>query len=203
MQETARKKRLSEKLDELLAETAGEVAPANAAPAVNVSGGTVFVGNGNVHNVYNVRPRITVVQTGNGVLDGHQKRRLLDLRDQIAAASRYVDAQAVTPGGVMRRLNQHMRVNSYAEIPADEFGQAETYLVRWRARLEGMPGATRSPGWRDRRIRAIHTRCRELNAEGRRFAYMRKRFGKTSLMDLSNEEVDQVYRAVMDWKAEE
>ncbi len=200
MQETARRKRLNEKLEELLAETDEKVAPANAAPVVNVSGGTVFVGNG---NVYNVRPRITVVQTGNGVLDAHQKRRLLDLRDQIAAASRYVDAQPVTPGGVMRRLNQHMRVNSYAEIPGDTFDRAETYLVRWRARLEGMPGATRSPGWRDRRIKAIHARSRELNAEGRRFAYMRKRFGKTSLMDMSNEEVDQLYRAVMAWAVEE
>ncbi|WP_162899639.1 MULTISPECIES: hypothetical protein [Ralstonia solanacearum species complex] len=190
-------------MDELLGSSEGEAAPTNAAPIVNVSGGTVFVGNGNVHNVYTVRPRITtVVQTGNGVLDAHQKRRLLDLRDQIAAVSRYVDSHAVTPAGVMRRLNQHMQVNSYAEILSDKFGQAETYLVRWRARLEGMEGATRSPGWRDRRIRAIHARCRELNAEGRRYAYMRKRFGKTSLVDLSNEEVDQVYRAVMDWKAE-
>lgn len=102
----------------------------------------------------------------------------------------------------MRRLNQHMKVNSYAEIPEAQFSQAETYLVRWRARLEGMPGATRSPGWRDRRVQAIHARCKELNADARRLAYMRKRFRKTSLIDLSNEQIGQLYRAVMDWKDE-
>jgi hypothetical protein len=196
------RERLLEKLEDVLGTGDGPAAPTQPAPVMNFHGGTVFVGNGNVHNVYNVRPRITVVQTGNGVLDAHQKRRLLDLRDQIVAVSRVVDGHGITAAGVMSRLNRHMGVNSYAEIPEDKFAQAETYLVRWRARLEGMPGASRSPGWRDRRVQAIHARCRELDADGRRIAYMRKRWGKTSLIDLSNEQVDKLYRAVMDWKDE-
>lgn len=179
--------------------TAHEEAP-QVMPNVTVTGGTVFVGNGNVHNVFNVRPRVTVVQTGNGVLDAAQKRRLLDLRDQIVGVSRVLEGQAVSPATVMRRLNAHMNVNSYAEIPSELFDRAESYLVRWRARLEGMPGATKSPGWRDRRIQAIHARCKELRCDRWRLNYMRKVFGKVSLIDLSNEEVDKLYRAVMDRK---
>ncbi|MDK3025542.1 hypothetical protein QO239_23385 [Cupriavidus taiwanensis] len=169
-------------------------------PNVTVSGGTVFVGNGNVHNVFNVRPKVTVVQTGNGVLDAAQKRRLLELRDQIVGVSRVLEGHQVAPATVMRRLNAHMNVNSYAEIPTELFDRAENYLVRWRGRLEGMPGATKSPGWRDRRIQAIHARCKELNCDRWRLNYMRKVFGKTSLIDLSNEEVGKLYRAVMDRK---
>lgn len=179
-----------------------EEAPRQVIPNVTVSGGTVFVGNGNVHNVFNVRPKVTVVQTGNGVLDAAQKRRLLELRDQIVGVSKVLDGQQVTPATVMRRLNAHMNVNSYAEIPSALFDRAENYLVRWRGRLEGMPGATKSPGWRDRRIQAIHARCKELNCDRWRLNYMRKVFGKTSLIDLSNDEVGKLYRAVMDRKRE-
>lgn len=179
-----------------------EEAPRQVIPNVTVSGGTVFVGNGNVHNVFNIRPKVTVVQTGNGVLDAAQKRRLLELRDQIVGVSKVLDGQQVTPATVMRRLNAHMNVNSYAEIPSGLFDRAENYLVRWRGRLEGMPGATKSPGWRDRRIQAIHARCKELNCDRWRLNYMRKVFGKTSLIDLSNDEVGKLYRAVMDRKRE-
>lgn len=175
-------------------------APGHVVPNVTVSGGTVFVGNGNVHNVFNVRPKVTIVQTGCGTLDAAQKRRILDLRDQIVGVSRVLEGQQVTPAAVMRRLNAHMNVNSYAEIQADLFDRAENYLVRWRARLEGMPGATKSPGWRDRRVQAIHARCKELQCDRWRLNYMRKVFGKVSMIDLSNDEIDKLYRAVMDRK---
>ncbi|WP_404991364.1 hypothetical protein [Cupriavidus pauculus] len=168
---------------------------------MNFNGGTVFIGDGNrVNNVFRVQPKITVVQTGCGVLDAAQKRRLLDLRDQIVGVSRVLEGQQVTPAAVMRRLNSHMNVNSYAEIPAGLFDRAENYLVRWRARLEGMPGATKSAGWRDRRVQAIHARCKELRCDRWRLNYMRKVFGKVSVIDLSNDEIDKLYRAVMDRK---
>lgn len=201
MVEEARK-RLREKLDEVFGSDDAQFPSAASAPVFNFNGGTVFLGNGNVQNVYKLRPRITVVQTGVGVLDAQQKRRLLELRDQIVGVSRVIEGQEVTPATVMRKLNAHMKVNSYAEIPVQEFERAESYLTRWRGRLEGMPGATRSPGWRDRRIQAIHARCKELGCDRWRLNYMRKAFGKTSLIDLSNEEIGKLYRAVMDRKPE-
>ncbi len=205
MPEEKRRLKAVQKLSEILVEATTQKPPPPPQPLSggwSISGGTVIFGNGTInHNVYHApRPRITVVQTGNGVLDAPQKRRLLDLRDQIVGVARVLDEHHVTPAMVMRKLNGHMNVNSYAEISADLFDRAETYLVRWRARLEGMPGATKSPGWRDRRIQAIHARCKELRCDRWRLNYMRKVFGKVSMIDLSNDEVGKLYRAVMDRK---
>ncbi|WP_420996202.1 hypothetical protein ACKI2N_002365 [Cupriavidus sp. 30B13] len=172
-------------------------APGQVMPNVTVSGGTVFVGNGNVHNVFNVRPKVTVVQTGCGVLDAAQKRRLLDLRDQIVGVSRVLEGHEVSPAAVMKRLNTHMKVSSYAEIASDAFDRAESYLVRWRARLDGMPGANRSAGWRERRVRAIHARCQEFGWEHWRTNYVRKAWRKESLIDLSDDQLEKLYLAVM------
>ena len=167
--------------------------PTQAAPNVVVSGGTVFIGSGHVQNiVYDRAPTVH-----NGFLDACHKRRLLELRDQIVGVSRAVDGQQITPAAVLRRLEQHMDVRSYAEIPYERFAQAETYLVNWRARLEGMPGAMRSPGWRERKVRAINALCDEMRAGSWRRSYIRRRWGKASMADLSNEEVGQLHKAVV------
>ncbi|WP_141639934.1 ORF6C domain-containing protein [Cupriavidus basilensis] len=175
-----------------------------SAPSINISGGNVVFGDSVVNrNVFNVRPRVTVVQTGVGVLDASQKARLLELRDQIAGVSRAIEGQTVSPATIMRKLNAHMNVNSYSEIPDDMFDRAESYLVRWRARLDGMPGANRSKGWRDRRVKAIHARCKELGIDRWRLNYMRKAWGKESLIDLPDDDLEQLYLAVMRRKKEE
>lgn len=137
------------------------------------------------------------------MLDASQKARLLELRDQIAGVSRAVEGQTVSPATIMRKLNAHMHVNSYSEIPGDMFDRAESYLVRWRARLDGMPGANRSKGWRDRRVKAIHARCKELGIDRWRLNYMRKAWGKESLIDLPDDDLEQLYLAVMRRKKEE
>ncbi|WP_416053092.1 ORF6C domain-containing protein [Cupriavidus basilensis] len=168
------------------------------APVLNVSGGVVYFGDGQtINNVYTVKPKITVVQTGLGVVDASQKARLLELRDQIAGVSRAIEGQTVSPATIMRKLNAHMNVNSYAEIPSDKFDRAESYLVRWRGRLDGMPGANHSQGWRDRRVRAIHARCKELGCDQWRINYMRKAWGKESLIDLPDDQLEKMYLAVM------
>lgn len=208
MEDKARQ-RLEEGLVDLLG--LGDSPPSQApqGPAgtqvFNVSGGsTVFVGNGNtVSNIYQVRPKITVVQTGVGVLDAAQKARLLELRDQIVGVSRAMEGQQVSAATVMRKLNAHMGVNSYAEILGDQFSRAEGYLARWRAKLDGMPGANRSRGWRDRRVKAIHTRCKELGLDRWRINYMRKAWNKESLIDLADDQLEQMYLAVMRRKKEE
>ncbi|WP_423197415.1 DNA-binding protein [Cupriavidus sp. H19C3] len=196
-------KRLQAELDKVLGPRRAQTSMqgSGGGTVLNFNGGTVFFGNGNqINNVFRLQPKITVVQNCGGTLDASQKRRLLDLRDQIVGVSRVLEGHQVMPATVMRRLNSHMHVNSYAEIAADLFERAESYLVRWRSRLEGMPGATKSPGWRDRRVQAIHARCKELGCDRWRLNYMRKVFGKVSMIDLSNEQIDKLYRAVMDKK---
>lgn len=195
-----KKRRFAQAWTEIVGDAAGEApaAPPSLAHSINISGGNVVFGDSVVHrNVFNVKPRFTVVQTGVGVLDAGQKARLLELRDQIVGVSRAVEGQQVTAATIMRKLNAHMKVNSYSEIAGEDFAKAESYLVRWRARLDGMPGANRSAGWRDRRIRAIHARCKELGCDQWRINYMRKAWGKESLIDLPDEHLEKIYLAVM------
>ncbi|MGT2509747.1 hypothetical protein [Cupriavidus basilensis] len=85
-----------------------------------------------------------------------------------------------------------------AEIRHGYFDRAESYLVRWRGRLEGMPGGTKCPAWRDRRIKAIHARCKELDCDRWRVNYMREGLRQGVVIDLSSEEIGKLYRAVMD-----
>ncbi|WP_316154762.1 hypothetical protein [Cupriavidus sp. BIC8F] len=202
MPEEEKKQRISRAWADLLGLSGGVEGqrPSNSRPpSINVTGdGPVIVGNG---NVFKIHPNITVVQAGNGLIDIAQKRRILELRDQISGVSRHVDGHEMSPAFLMRRLNTHMGVECYTEIPADQFHKAESYLWRLRGMIDGMAGASTSPSWRDRRIQALLARCKELNCHGWRRSYMRKVFGTASIDDLSNDQVGKLHRAVMSRKA--
>lgn len=164
------------------------------APQLTVHvGGNVVIGN--VYNAANV-PQEPWGAPGRALVDTCEKRRLLELRDHIAGVSRHLAGHEVTPAVIMRRLADHMGVKSYADIPADRFAQAENYLVCWRARLEGMPGSRRSPGTRQRRVQAIYALCDEMRCDQWRLDHMRQQWGAESMSDLTDEAVEQLYRAV-------
>ncbi|QOK91536.1 hypothetical protein HF908_08640 [Ralstonia pseudosolanacearum] len=159
---------------------------------LHVGGNIVF---GNVYNAANVSEETSAAPSG-CLVDACEKRRLLELRDHIAGVSQHLAGHEVMPAAVMRRLAQHMGVKSYADIPASRFAQAESYLVNWRARLEGMPGSARSPGTRQRRIQAIYALCDEMKCDQWRLNYMRRRWGAESMGDLTDEEVEQLQQVV-------
>jgi hypothetical protein len=142
------------------------------------------------------RPKI-IVKTGDGVIDAAQKRRLLELRDSVVEASA-AGAKPKTPGGVMLGLNRYMKVNTYAEILATDFDRAVKWLTRQRAIKTSLPSAKKKlPNWRNGRIKAIHSRCKERGWEAWRIAHMLKTFGKESMIDLSDDELEKLYRTVM------
>jgi hypothetical protein len=168
--------------------------------SINGSGNQVINGHGSITNTYHVEkpPKPTVVvQTGVGVIDAQQKRRLLDLRDDFVEASMARNAPK-TPGAVMKALNGYMKVNKYDEILAGDFDKAVKWLVRQRAILNSMRSAPKKlPDWRNGRIRAVHSRCKEKSFEAWRLDYMKKKFGKDSMIDLSDADLETLYRAVM------
>ncbi|WP_175922102.1 hypothetical protein [Burkholderia latens] len=171
-------------------------------PARNivVSGSAGQVAGGDIHNTYHIEkvaPPSVVVQTGVGVVDAGQKRQLLDLRDDIVKASE-VKKKPKTPQSVMYGLNKHMNVNTYHEIPAEGFQKALKYMLKQRAILLGMASAPKKlPDWRNKRIKAIHTRCKALELETWRRGYMQRTFGKGSMIELGDDELERLYRAVM------
>lgn len=138
-----------------------------------------------------------VVQTGVGTITAQQKRQLLDWRDKVAEAS-VVKQKTKTPGGVMSALNKHMKVNSYHEILAEDFERALNWMKKQVGTMHSMKSAPKKiEGWRTNRIKAIHARSKEKEIIEWRIDYMQKKFGKTSLKDLDDKELDTVYRAVM------
>lgn len=143
-----------------------------------------------------IKPAV-VVQTGIGVLDTAQKSKLLALRDDVVAAS-VVRKAPRTPAAVMVSLNKYMVVNSYHEILATDFEKARKWLTRQIAILHSMASAPKKlPTWRNRRIQAIHTRCKQAGYEEWRYEYMHKKFGVKSMIDLSDADLELLYRAVM------
>ena len=78
------------------------------------------------------------------------------------------------------------------------FEKAEKFLVRLRSIFLSAPSARKkNPDWRRKRIAAIHARCHELGIEAWRIAYMKEKFGRDSLVDMPDEEIETLYRAVM------
>lgn len=150
----------------------------------------------NYHNVTPIQPNI-IVQTGVGTISAQQKRQLLDWRDKVVEASA-VRQKPKTPGSVMGALNKYMKVNSYHEILAEDFDKALNWMKKQVGTMHGMKSAPKKiEGWRTNRITAIHARSKEMGIVEWRIDYMQKKFGKVSLKELDDKELDAVYRAVM------
>jgi hypothetical protein len=143
-----------------LPESDSEVA-VYTAPHIVINGSTgVQIGDIHNHNYQAVEPikPIVVVQTGVGAIDAQQKRRSLDLRDEIVKDS-VVRNTLKMPGSVITGLNRHMKVNKYDEILAVDFEKALNWMIRLRAILNSARSASKKlHAWRNGRIRAIHSR---------------------------------------------
>ena len=143
-----------------------------------------------------VPPPVTV-KTGDGVLNAGQKAKLTALVRDIVDASK-AKRTPLAYGTVWSKLNTHMRVNKYDEILQDDFEKASAYLLRERAMLLKIPSAhKKNPDWRRRRIAAVHARCNERGWQEWRRAYMKEKFGRESMDQMPDSELESLYRAVM------
>lgn len=144
------------------------------------------------------RPRVVVVP-GDGVVDAGQKARLKELVDRWVELDRVVSRKKpVSWASAWSALNRKMRVNSYHELPAGQFPAAVKFLEQQIARLNRTPTARkRSPAWRASRIRAIQARCSQKGLQEWRHELMADRFGKASMTELDNDELEALYSAVM------
>ncbi len=144
------------------------------------------------------RPRIVVVP-GDGAVDASQKARLKELVDRWVELDRLVSRKKpISWASAWSALNRKMRVNSYNELPSERFPTAVKFLEQQLGRLNRTPTARRrSPTWRTSRIRAIQARCNEKGLQGWRRRFMSDRFGKSSMTEIGNDELESLYNAVM------
>jgi len=174
----------------------------SGAMSISGTGNQVATSGGIINNFQLPAPvkPIVVVQTGVGTINAQQKRRLLDLRDDVVAASA-AGAKPKTPGGVMLGLNKYMKVNTYSEILAVDFEKAVKWLMRQRAIKTSLRSAPKKlPDWRNRRIKAIHARCKDRGWDEWRLGHMKKKFGVESMIELCDADLEALYRTVMSKK---
>lgn len=184
----------------------GRATPSRGRSYLSVVGSNNVVGNGNtINHHYTEPPRIikkVIVKTGDGVLDAAQKAEIGRLVDQIAETEAAVKQKPREKRSIWTALNRRFKVNSYHEISAEDYKDAVRYLRIQLGRLRSAKSAPKKDAsWRNARIKAIHTRCRQF-ADGteRRINYMASRFEVTSLTELDDQQLDQVYRYVFGWR---
>lgn len=184
---------MEEKKDRLLSLVREASEPAaSPAPAVQIQGSHNIVGSGNTVIHAPIVRRVNRIDPSKSELTSAQRLRLRELVDEWVAVHNRVRVRArpLSHASVWYSFQRKFRVNSYHDLPADRFDEACRWLQSQRARIDTMKTApARDAAWRTRQITYIKARCK--NQLGDEFAYMPyiARFGKTSLADLSDDEL--------------
>lgn len=169
------------------------------APTQQIRGNSNIQAGGDVHIMTGrllTRPRVTVVP-GYGVASEAQKTRLMELCNRWVKTNNAVRHTRLSYAAARGALNRKARVTSYHLIPADQVAALEHWLLMQIARINAMSSAAAgSSSWRTERIKAIQARCTQKGIQGWRHAYMAERFGATSMTELSDADLQLLYRAV-------
>lgn len=171
-------------------------------PAVAINGSTNVIGvvNGGTVNQIKTEKHVTTVKAEVKPGDEHitqaQAATLTTLVNEIVELEAKLKQKPKTHRSVWGSLNAHMGVTRYLLIPLIGFEKAEKYLRQWIGRLNSMASAPVKDGdaWRKRKYAYIKINSKDDPAAIER--YIAKHFGASSLSDLSNEELEQVYRYV-------
>lgn len=172
---------------------------------VSITGNGNIVGDGNSLNIYNGSPvekKITVVKTGDGVLTAAQKAKINALIKEWTEARGAVRRSKAEIAALRSAFNKAMKVNSYHEILQEDFDKAVAWLRRQTGIINSMASAPgKVPDWRKKRYAQINARAKEFpDGEMRYRRYAEEKFGSGSLKDLTDDQLEAVYRYVYGWK---
>ncbi|EBV5175632.1 hypothetical protein DO692_04110 [Salmonella enterica subsp. enterica serovar Carmel] len=170
-----------------------------------INGNNNVVGDGNtVNNLVALTrqvKRVVKVQTGDGVLDAQQKHKIKTMLYEWVDKYNALKKSNLTYNSAWIALNAAMGVNSYHEIKADQFEKAVKWLRSRLGTLHTMASAPKKvEDWRAKSIKSIQARCSEKGWQTWRKEFMAKKFGKSSLRDLTDTELKQLYQTVWNKK---
>jgi transcriptional regulator with XRE-family HTH domain len=131
-------------------------------------------------------------------IDESQKAILRGLVEDVVTTEGKLKAKPRTYQGVFRAMNAHCGVTQYSLIKKEDFEKARTYLHQWLGRLNSMATAPVKDGdeWRKRRYAYIKVNSKTPETDAQVKAYMKRNFNADSLTELSNDELERVYRYV-------
>ena len=200
-----------EKLRQLFQEIPADEKP--AVPAVSIAGGIhigsisggsqVLVGHqGDIHLQMPARPKIKIViQPGPEHISDPQKVRLRELVNEVVELETAIKRAPKRHATVWSALTGKLKVTSYHLIPATAFTQAEKYLMTWCGRLRSAKSApAKDPDWRNSRYRYIYAAAKEIGRQDDLPTLLVDRYSGRSLKDLSDLELEAVYRVIAEWK---
>jgi transcriptional regulator with XRE-family HTH domain len=171
-------------------------------PAVAIQSSTNVIGvmnGGTVHQIKTEKVNhITKaeVKPGDEHISEGQAAKLTELVNEIVEIEAKLKKAPKTHRAVWGALNAHMGVTRYRLIPLIGFEKAEKYLRQWIGRLNSMASAPTKDGdaWRKRKYAYIKINSKDDPSSID--LYIARNFKATSLTELSNDELEQVYRYV-------
>lgn len=167
--------------------------------SIEINGDGNIVGDGNqIIHAPVVRVRRTVTPPPGSVSPAQKLKLKQALYAWVDAHNTIkVRSSPLTYAAAWSRFYRAFRLTSYAELPAERFDEALKWLQRRRAAIDNMKSAPKlDPDWRRRTIAAIQARCKShFNGEKVYQPYCQKRFGLSSLTDLT----DQQLASVKNW----
>lgn len=178
-------------------------APSTSIKISTISGGQNIIGHtGDIHLQMPARPRIKVViQPGPEHISEAQKVRLRELVNDVVELETAIKRTPKRHATVWSALTGKLKVTSYHLIPATAFSQAEGYLQSWCARLRSAKSAPKKdPNWRNSRYRYIHAAAKEIGRQDDLPKLLAERYSGRSLKELSDLELEAVYRSIASWK---
>ena len=177
-------------------------------PKNNISGNGNVIGDGNtVNNNFNYnntpppRPKI-VINPGDGVITPAQKRSLHNIVDEMVLIEQALKRKPRGYSAIWKSFNTKFGLGTYLELPSVRFDEAKSYLRKELGRLRSAKSAINKLGENQRtaRIRSIQARCGEYpDGNDRRKAYMREKYGIASMTEATPEQLEEIYRYVMNW----
>lgn len=130
-----------------------------------------------------------------------QASHLKDLVDQIVELEKKIKQKPKSHQAVWRALNRYMKVTYYREIKKEDYFKAEAYLMKWKGRLMSQKSFIKNENneWRMLRYKAIYTKAKKQLGMTREdlHNYIYAEFNVSSLKDLSDEDLDKLYKRFM------
>lgn len=158
-------------------------------PSISVNGN----GNMTAGRDLNINPiirRRVVVQPGDDAVNPQQKAEIKERLKAWIDSHNSVKKIKLTYPAAWGKFYKRFKVNSYHELHRDLFEEAVKWLNTQKAIIQSMKSAPKKdPTFRTSAIRFIKARCKELGDEFCYGDYIQRRFSKTSLADLDDDEL--------------
>ncbi len=175
-----------------------------SSPTTNVNGGSANVVQlvqpggkvkfETIHTQHHTTKVVAEVKPGIEHITEEQAAKLIELVNEIVELEQKHRKQPRQHRSVWAALNSHFSVTRYRLIPLGSYDKAEKYLRQWIGRLSSQKSAKKTDNyeWRKRKYAYI-----KINSDPQWLdSYLNQRFNADSITQISDDDLDKLYRAV-------